>query len=545
MIDGVMASIRLALVVLFATAAIHAAEGDDVVAALARARAAGALRVAAIGGSITQGGEGWIAPWLATRLPGLRLAMRNAGWSGTGSELGTFRLARDVLAADPDLVLIETAVNDGGLSDDEAIRCTESLVVRLASQPRRPGIVMVLAAARGGANHRRHRAVAERYGLATVDLQAAMAAHLAGGGRWEDCFTDDVHLNPAGNALYARTIAAAIEPLLDRQAPTALAPLPAPLARLPLRLDGRMWTPGPAPGWTMRPQVGEWWDCFVLGSAEGRDPAVPLTLPVRGTAIGLHVDFGNGKECGTLLASVDGGPPVEVPGHLRGGGEALVLARDLPPGEHVLTLAVAAYRPGPVRIAYVLAAGAGDGPAPVQGPWDAARLSSLRLAAIPGEAFRIAGPVGGFTADVDDPAAVFAAPPLPLDPAAYRAASVPGPDGPVAVRRGGADPRLVFAAAAPWRGTAVATARFRAAREADLVLGVAADYFVQVRLNGVVAAVLAGGHGHPLSHTLQTVHVRAGWNDLAVVALPGSRGHACDLLLEQTDDAGITWDREP
>ncbi|MCK6490209.1 MAG: GDSL-type esterase/lipase family protein, partial [Planctomycetes bacterium] len=416
------------LLLLLSLAPAVAAEGDDVAAAFARARSSGVLRAAAIGGSITQGGEGWIAPWLRQRLPGALVSMRNAGWSGTGSELGTFRLARDVIAADPDLVLIETAVNDGGLSDDEAVRNVESLVVRLAALPRRPGLVMVLAAARGGAKHARHRAVAAHYGLLCVDLQAAMA-----GRTWEDFFTDDVHLKPAGNALYAATIAAALAPLVDRPAPAALPPLPAPLARLPLRLDGRLWTPGPAPGWTMRTQVGEWWDCFLLGSAEGRDPAQPLVVPVRGTAVGLHVDFGNGKECGTLLASVDGGLPVEVPGHLRGGGEALVLAKDLPPGEHRLSVTVASWRPGPVRVAYVLAGGAGDAPAPAQGPWTAARLAALRLDPVPGDAFRIAGPVGGFTADVDDPAALFAAPPLPQDAAAYRAASVPGPAGAVAV----------------------------------------------------------------------------------------------------------------
>lgn len=536
---------RLLLLVLLAVAsAAGAAEGDDVVAALARARSAGALRVAAIGGSITQGGDGWIAPWLQERLPDLRLSMRNAGWSGTGSEFATFRLARDVLAADPDLVLVETAVNDGGLGDDEALRSCESIVRRLAGLPRRPGIVMVLAAAKEGANHRRHRAIAAHYGLLTVDLQAAMARHLAGGGRWEDCFTDSVHPNQAGHAVYARCIAATLEPLLGRT-PIVLPPLPAPLSRLPLRLDGRMWTPGPAPGWRMRTQVGAWWDCFVLGTAEGLDPATPLVVPVRGDALGLHVDFGNGRECGTLLASVDGGLPIEVPGHLRGGGEALVLARDLPPGEHVLTLAVAAHRPGPVRIAYILAGGAGDGAAPTQGIWNAQRLAALRLVPIPGDAFRIAGPVGGFTPDTDDPVRLLDAPPLPVDARAYRADSVPGPDGPVAVRRGPADPRLVFATAAPWRGTAVAVAGFRVESDADLLLGWAADYFGSLRLNGVEVGRFAGGHGGAQSHTFIPVRVRAGWNDLMVTVLSGSRGFACDILLEQPSGTTLNWEAAP
>lgn len=513
--------------VLASAAVATAAEGDDVAAAINRARSGGALRVVAFGGSITLGGEGWIAPWLRQRLPGVQVSLRNAGWGATNSELGTFRLARDVLANDPDLVLIEFAVNDWMLSDTEAVRCVESLVARLAHLPHRPGIVLVLAADRNGPNHARHRAVAAHYGLLCVDMQAAMAAHAAAGGRLDDCFVDSIHLRPAGNAVYARALEAALEPLLDRPA-AVWPPLPAaPLSRLPLRLDGRLVAPGPAPGWTIRRQ-GEWRDSDVLGSVEGHDPAQPLVVPVRGSDLGIYVDFGGGRDRGTLLATVDGGMPVEIASHLTVGGTALLVGRDLPPGEHLLTLAVASWRPGPVRVSHILAAGGGEAPVPKPGPWPAARLATI--ASVPGSAFRIAGPV------VADDAAG-----LPGEALAYAGASVPGPAGAVAVRTGDASPRLVFATAAPWTGVAVAATRIHADRDREVLLGWAADYFGHVRVNGVEAIRFTGNHGDPGAHAFVVVQLRAGWNDIIITALPGSRGFACDLVLEQP--AGVTSGR--
>lgn len=530
---------------LLALASVLAAgeAGADLGAAFARARAGGSLRLAAIGGSITQGGECWIGPWLRTRLPGLAIALRNAGMSATGSELGCFRLERDVIAADPDLVLVETAVNDGGLPDDEAVRCCESVVRRLAALPRRPGILMVLAAARGGANHRRHRAVAEHYGLRCADMQAAVAEKVAAGARWEDFFTDDVHLNPKGNELYAATIAAALEPSVDAAA-GAVPPLPPPLSKLPLWLDGRMWTPGPAPGWKAEPQVGDWWDCFFTGILAAREPGAVLELPAAGTTLGVM--FALNTANGTALASVDGAFPVEIPCHLRGGYEPTVLARDLPPGEHRITLAMASWNARPLRLGYVLAAGPAGGARAAAGPWTAERLSALRMEPVPAAAFRIAGPVGVYQDAAADPAAALAAPPLPLEAAAYRAATVPGPDGPVPVRGAtGAAHDLLFASAPPWRGTAVACARFRSDRAAELLVGVAVDYYASLRCNGREVATIATGHGSPRLHRFVPVAVQPGWNDLVLTVLPGSRGFRADLLLERTAGIAIEWEQNP
>ncbi len=73
------------------------------------------IRVAYLGGSITEA-SGWRVKTLAgfkTRFPGVNWVDINAGVGGTGSDLGVFRLKKQVLDENPDLLFVEFAVNDG------------------------------------------------------------------------------------------------------------------------------------------------------------------------------------------------------------------------------------------------------------------------------------------------------------------------------------------------------------------------------------------------------------------------------------------------
>ena len=70
--------------------------------------------VAFIGGSITQANFGYrlqTARYLEQTYPRARFQWINAGVSGTGTELGAFRLKEQVLNHQPDLIFIEFAVN--------------------------------------------------------------------------------------------------------------------------------------------------------------------------------------------------------------------------------------------------------------------------------------------------------------------------------------------------------------------------------------------------------------------------------------------------
>lgn len=98
---------------------------------LAKAATAGAeLRVAYFGGSITAQ-NGWRPKTLAhfqKTWPGAKFSEINAAIGGTGSDLGVFRLAQDVLDKKPDLLFVEFAVNDGGAAPDSIRRCMEGIV---------------------------------------------------------------------------------------------------------------------------------------------------------------------------------------------------------------------------------------------------------------------------------------------------------------------------------------------------------------------------------------------------------------------------------
>ena len=90
------------------------------------------INVAYIGGSITEAEHGWRSltyNWLVTQYPKVLFKQINATIGGTGSNLGVFRLERDVLVNHPDLVFVEFAVNDGN-SPAEAIQVAMEGIVR-------------------------------------------------------------------------------------------------------------------------------------------------------------------------------------------------------------------------------------------------------------------------------------------------------------------------------------------------------------------------------------------------------------------------------
>jgi len=88
------------------------------------------VRIAYFGGSITAQ-KGWrIASrlWLQQQYPAAAISEINAALGGTGSDLGAFRLYRDVLRHTPDLVFVEFAVNDSGQPSDRILKSMEGIV---------------------------------------------------------------------------------------------------------------------------------------------------------------------------------------------------------------------------------------------------------------------------------------------------------------------------------------------------------------------------------------------------------------------------------
>ncbi len=96
----------------------------------AKIDAGGTVKVAYLGGSITAA-PGWRVQsreWLAKEYPKAKFEEIHAAIGGTGSDLGVFRLERDVLRHKPDLLFVEFAVNDGTAPRERIHKAMEGIV---------------------------------------------------------------------------------------------------------------------------------------------------------------------------------------------------------------------------------------------------------------------------------------------------------------------------------------------------------------------------------------------------------------------------------
>lgn len=88
------------------------------------------VKIAYFGGSITAA-AGWrpkTLKWFQEQYPKATVSEINAAIGGTGSDLGVFRCAQDVVNKKPDLVFVEFAVNDGGAPPANIWRTMEGIV---------------------------------------------------------------------------------------------------------------------------------------------------------------------------------------------------------------------------------------------------------------------------------------------------------------------------------------------------------------------------------------------------------------------------------
>jgi lysophospholipase L1-like esterase len=512
--------------------------GGDLPAVFARAAAGQPLKMVAIGGSITQDGGGWIGDWLRGTFPNATVAVYNAGMSGTGSALALFRLERDVLAFQPDLVLYEFVVNDGGGAPEAIIRTVESSIRRLKSAPSAPAVVMLEMASRTrpAGNIPPQRRVAEHYGLLTVDLNAAVHEELKRSGRpWETFFNDDVHPAAAGHRFYGETIAEALRPYLKVAAPAATA-LPPVLSSRPLWLDGTLAPLPLAEGWTKDHAVAGWWNRFFLGAVATKTPAKVLSVPFRGTGVGLF--YALDQDYGLFYASIDGNPPAEIRCNTRKGFASTMLADNLTPQAHLLQIVVPRGGAGGsgVKLGYLLVAGRTEASgALAKQKTPEVALDELCFAAVRAEQWAWAGPYGElrdrwYGADKKDELAPLDRPFPPeaaLELEGLRALPAGDPWRKVAGAAGIID--LGALSKHHDRGVnylaTVLTSPLKQPVQAQLIV----DYYARLWLNGkeVLRVDQArGGPGKPLELTLP---LEAGENLLLLKVQSGSMGNLAGL----------------
>jgi len=298
-----------------------------------RAKAGERLNIVFFGASLTWGANatdppltsyrGQLARRMEVAYPLARLKFHDAAIGGTGSQLGIFRLDRDVLARKPDLVFLDFSANDDiSSADPETLASYEALVRRLITDAGCP-VVQVLfpflwdvKSANFAAMKRRtaHLAIADAYHTAAGDAIALAVQRVKDGQTTLEKLwpVDGVHPCDEGYTLFADAAWAAFQDAVARKLVCVAPPkmLHADTYMKSARIH--LTTLGPLPaGWRAgRPNLtsaffdmlmSRWLDDEVI--ATGAKPE-RLKVTFRGSMVML---FGEGTpKSGHFRAYVDG-----------------------------------------------------------------------------------------------------------------------------------------------------------------------------------------------------------------------------------------------
>ena len=158
---------------------------------LAKLKAGGTVRIAYLGGSITEANPGWRAmtlAWFRDWFPRAQIEEINASISGTGSDYGACRLPGDVLEKNPDLLFVEFRVNGSAGYDFQS---TEGIVRQTWTANPKTDICFVytlgewmakeLSAGKQTAFGVSMEKVCDHYGIPSVDFGPEVTKRIAAG----------------------------------------------------------------------------------------------------------------------------------------------------------------------------------------------------------------------------------------------------------------------------------------------------------------------------------------------------------------------------
>jgi lysophospholipase L1-like esterase len=301
----------------------------------AKLEAGGEVRIAYIGGSVTAAG-GWRVQtfdWLEKRYPKCKLVHINAAIGGTGSDLGVFRLKKDVIDKKPDLVFIEFSINDGSRKTHDVHCSVEGMVRQIWRADPTTDICMAYVWSHGYQKQlakgmcarvpSAHERIAAHYGIPSINMALRIAKLIdagkmvrkapAGKAETEDgkmvYSHDGVHPRAdTGHTIFTELIVQALE-LMAKGAKPMRHELKAPFtpdnweqAKL-VALEPWMLSSGwrhvdTSKGWAKRYAA----DFPTLWEAD--TPGEAIRLEFRGTALGLYDVIG--PKTGKAIVTLDG-----------------------------------------------------------------------------------------------------------------------------------------------------------------------------------------------------------------------------------------------
>ena len=142
------------------------------------------LKVGYIGGSITQQLQ-YTVPlstnFFKANQPSRSITYITSGVGGTGSDLGLYRLQKDMMSKKPDIVFIEFAVNDSAIGSI-ATNTMESMIRQLMAQEHQPVVILLYMPQAGGAYRTsiaNYSTLLSKYGIGAVDVGAYIDSKIA------------------------------------------------------------------------------------------------------------------------------------------------------------------------------------------------------------------------------------------------------------------------------------------------------------------------------------------------------------------------------
>lgn len=341
-----------------------------------RAESGEPTRVVTLGGSITEavhGHSSQIPEWLKKQFPKADFQFTNAGIASTCSTTGAFRLESDVLSGGRvDLLIVEFAVNDDQDAEhtrEECIRGMEGIVRHLRKEQPQADILMVhyvnpemletMISGKTPLTISAHEAVAEHYGISSVNVAAEIASAVKDG-RYDWKGYGGTHPKPFGYQVAVNLMKSALERGMEGGVEEG-----GEDHSLPLPLDRENYAGGKFIDVQEASWLGGWKygkvskEILSLGAIRSRyekyqilrgdEPGTTLYLNFQGRSIGAFVLAG--PDAGIVEVSVDGGTWQEKTlYHKHSGGlnypRSVTFASDLPSGQHQLVLRLSDKKPG-------------------------------------------------------------------------------------------------------------------------------------------------------------------------------------------------------
>lgn len=192
-------------------------EGDltRLAAAMKKAENGEKVTVGVIGGSITQGSSATnqnncyaslFKKWWEEKFPSAEISFVNAGIGGTNSYLGVHRVDEQLLAHNPDVVIVEFSVNDTDKTMNKY--SYDSLVRKILSYETNPAVMLLFTTQENGTSLQdTHKEIGIAYDLPMISYREVVYQEVAAGTLdWKSISPDNIHPNDAGHGIIGQLV---------------------------------------------------------------------------------------------------------------------------------------------------------------------------------------------------------------------------------------------------------------------------------------------------------------------------------------------------